>query len=127
HILIAVKKDASAAEKAAAQAKAEAILADLRKHPADFAKVAKTQSQDAGSAELGGDLGVLEKGAFVKPVEDAILQLKQGEISNVVQSEFGFHIITVTSLKPAAVKTLDGVKGDITAELKKQKMAKKYS
>jgi peptidyl-prolyl cis-trans isomerase D len=127
HILITVKKDASAAEKAAAQAKADAILTQLRKTPSDFGKLAKAQSQDPGSAEAGGDLGVLEKGAFVKPVEDAILALKQGEISAIVPSEFGLHIITVTSVKPAAVKAFDEVKGDIAAELKKQKMSKKYS
>jgi peptidyl-prolyl cis-trans isomerase D len=127
HILINVKKDAPAAAKAAAQAKAEAILAQVRKNPADFAKIAKAESQDTGSAELGGDLGVVEKGAFVKSVEDAIYQLKQGEISGVVPSEFGFHIITVTSLKPATQKTLEQAKDDIAAELKKQKMSKKYS
>lgn len=127
HILINAKKDAPAAEKAAAQAKAEAILAQLRKNPADFARLAKAESQDPGSAELGGDLGTVEKGAFVKPVEDAIYQLKQGEISGVVPSEYGFHIITVTSLKPAAVKPLDEAKAAIAEELKKQKMSKKYS
>jgi peptidyl-prolyl cis-trans isomerase D len=127
HILINAKKDAPPAEKAAARAKAEAILAQLRKNPAEFAAVAKAQSQDPGSAELGGDLGVVEKGAFVKPVEDTIYSLKQGEISGVVESEYGFHIITVTSLKPAATKTVDQAKEEIAAELKKQKMSKKYS
>jgi peptidyl-prolyl cis-trans isomerase D len=127
HILINAKKDAPAAEKAAAQAKAEAILAQLRKNPADFAKLAKAESQDPGSAELGGDLGVVEKGAFVKPVEEAIYKLKQGEISGVVPSEYGFHIITVTALKPATQKTQDQAKEEIAAELKKQKMSKKYS
>jgi peptidyl-prolyl cis-trans isomerase D len=127
HILINAKKDAPAAEKAAAQAKAEAILAQVRKNPADFAKIAKAQSQDTGSAELGGDLGTVEKGTFVKPVEDAIFQLKQGEISGIVPSEYGFHIITVTSLKPATVKTQEQAKDEIAAELKKQKMSKKYS
>ena len=127
HILITVKKDATAAEKAAAQAKAESLLAQLRKNPSEFAKLAKANSQDPGSAELGGDLGVVEKGAFVKPVEDAIFELKQGEISGVVPSEYGFHIITVTALKPATTKTLDEAKVEIAAELKKQKMSKKYS
>ena len=127
HILINAKSDAPAAEKAAAKAKAEAIAAQLRKNPADFATVAKAQSQDAGSADIGGDLGVVEKGAFVKPVEDAIYQLKQGEISAVVTSEYGYHIITVTALKPATIKTQDQAKDEIAAELKKQKMSKKYS
>jgi peptidyl-prolyl cis-trans isomerase D len=127
HILITVKKDATPAEKAAAQAKAESLLAQLRKNPSEFAKLAKANSQDPGSAELGGDLGVVEKGAFVKPVEEAIFKLKQGEISGVVPSEYGFHIITVTALKPATTKTLDEAKVEIAAELKKQKMSKKYS
>ena len=127
HILINAKNDAPAAEKAAAKAKAEAIAAQLRKNPADFATVAKAQSQDAGSADIGGDLGVVEKGAFVKPVEDAIYQLKQGEISAVVTSEYGYHIITVTALKPATIKTQEQAKDEIAAELKKQKMSKKYS
>jgi peptidyl-prolyl cis-trans isomerase D len=127
HILINAKKDAPPAEKAAARAKAEAILAQVRKNPAEFAAIAKAQSQDPGSAELGGDLGVVEKGAFVKPVEDAIYSLKQGEISGVVESEYGYHIITVTALKPASIKTLDQAKEEIAAELKKQKMSKKYS
>ena len=127
HILINAKKDAPAAEKTAARAKAEAILAQLRKNPAEFATIAKAQSQDPGSAELGGDLGAVEKGAFVKPVEEAIYSLKQGEISGVVESEYGFHIITVTALKPVSTKTADQAKEEIAAELKKQKLSKKYS
>ncbi|MDB5908104.1 MAG: peptidylprolyl isomerase [Massilia sp.] len=127
HILITVKKGASAAEKAAAQTKAEAILAQVRKNPADFAKIAKAESQDPGSAEMGGDLGVVEKGAFVKPVEDAIYQLKQGEISGLVPSEYGFHIITVTDLKPSVAKTLEQAKDEIAAELRRPKLSKKYS
>ena len=127
HILIAVKKDASAADKAAAKAKAEAVLAEVRKTPANFAKIAKAQSQDPASAELGGDLDVIEKGSLPKPVEDAAYKLKLGEISDLVSSEFGFHILTVTSIKPASLKTLDEAKNDIAAELKKQKTGKKYS
>ncbi len=127
HILISAKKDASAADKAAAKAKAEAVLAEVRKAPAKFADIAKVQSQDPGSASAGGDLGPVEKGAFVPSVEEAIYALKQGEISNVVESEFGFHIITVTQVVPTKIKTLDEVKPQITAELKKSKMSKKYS
>ena len=122
HILI--KSDG---DKAAAKAKAEAVLAEVRKNPGDFAKIAKAKSDDPGSAAQGGDLDVLVKGSFVKPVEDAILKLKQGEISDLVESEFGYHIITVTDLKPARLKPLDEVKGDIAAEIKKQKAAKLYS
>jgi peptidyl-prolyl cis-trans isomerase D len=127
HILIATKKDASPADVAAAKAKAAQVLAEVRKNPNDFARIAKATSQDPGSAELGGDLGTVEKGVFVKPVEDAIYALKEGQVSDLVQSEFGFHIIKVTSVKPASQKTLEEAKPEITAELKKQKMSKKYT
>ncbi|WP_374045726.1 SurA N-terminal domain-containing protein [Massilia sp. YIM B04103] len=127
HILVALKPGAGAADKSAAKAKAEAILADVRKNPGDFAKIAKAKSEDPVSAEVGGDLNVIEKGSLVKPVEDAIFQLKQGEISNVVESEFGFHVLTVTQLKPASVKPLDEAKAEVVAEVKKQKAAKQYS
>ncbi|WP_431478054.1 peptidyl-prolyl cis-trans isomerase [Massilia eburnea] len=60
-------------------------------------------------------------------MEDAILKLKQGEISDLVESEYGYHIITVTEVKPAQVKPLEEVKGEIAAEIKKQKAAKLYS
>ncbi|MGZ8294242.1 MAG: SurA N-terminal domain-containing protein [Telluria sp.] len=127
HILVNAPKSATPAEKATAKQKADAILAEVRKAPGQFAAIAKAQSQDPGSAEMGGDLGVVEKGAFVPSVEDAIYKLKQGEISNLVESEFGYHIITVTNVTPAATKSLDEVKGEITAELKKARMSKKFS
>ena len=127
HILITVARDAKPADQAAAKAKAEAALAEVRKNPANFAAIAKAQSQDPGSAQAGGDLGVVEKGLFVKPVEDAIYALKEGEIGNLVQSEFGWHVIKVTSIKPASQKPLESAKDEIAADLKKQKMSKKYS
>ncbi len=127
HILVAVKKDASADEQAKAKAKAEKLLAEVRKTPADFAKIAKANSDDPGSAELGGDLGEVSKGLFVKSVEDAIYALKEGQVSDLVKSEFGYHIIKVTSVKPAAQKTLEEARSQIDADLKKQKMSKKYS
>ncbi len=123
HILVAVKKDASAA----AKAKAEAILAEVRKAPASFAAVAKAKSEDPASAEQGGDLGVIGKDGLPTPLLAAVAKLKQGEISDVVASDFGYHILTVTSLKPQHVRTLDEVRGEITADLRKQFAAKKYS
>ncbi len=127
HILIAVKKDAPAADKAAAKAKAEGLLAQVRKNPADFAKLAKANSQDPGSAEQGGDLGYFGKGAMLPAFEDAAFKLKQGDISDVVESDYGYHIIQVTGIKPAAAKSLDEVKGEIGAEIKKQLASKKYA
>ncbi len=127
HIMIKADKNASAADKAAAKAKAEAILAELRKTPADFAKIAKAKSEDIGSAALGGDLDVVEPGVLAKPVEEVAFKLKQGEISDVVASDSGFHIVTVTALTPSTVKPFADIKGEIVADLKKQKAAKKFS
>ncbi|MBS1187764.1 MAG: peptidylprolyl isomerase [Burkholderiaceae bacterium] len=127
HILISVKKDASDADKAAAKNKAETLLAQVRKNPGDFAKLAKENSQDPGSAAKGGDLSFFGKGMMVKPFEETAFKLKQGEISDLVQSDFGYHIIMVTGIKAAAVKSLNDVKAEITQEIKKQLMAKKFA
>lgn len=127
HILVAVKKDASAADKAAAKAKAEKLSAQLIANPADFAKTAKTASDDPGSAAQGGDLGYFGPGMMVKPFEDAAFQMKQGQISAPVQSDFGYHVIQLTGIKPATVKPLEQVKGDIALAIKTQLSAKKYA
>lgn len=127
HILIAVKKDASAAEQASAKTKAEALLAQVRKDPSSFAKVAKENSQDPGSAEVGGDLGFFGKNAMVKPFEDAAFQLKQDQISDLVKSDFGYHIIKLTGIKPAAVKPLAEVKNEIATEIRNQLISKKFA
>ena len=127
HILINLARDAKPADQAAAKAKAEAVLAQVRANPANFAEIAKKESQDPGSAQAGGDLGVVEKGLFVKPVEDAIYGLKEGETSGLVQSEFGYHVIKVTKIVPSSQKSLDAAREQIAADLKKQKMSAKYS
>lgn len=127
HILITRAQGAKPAEEAAAKAKAEAVLAEVRKNPADFAAIAKTRSQDPGSAEQGGDLGLVERGGLVKSVEDAVYGLKEGEVSGIVPSEFGYHIIKVTSVKPQVQKSLEEARTEIAAEVKKSKLSKKYS
>ena len=127
HILIAVKKDATDAEKAAAKEKAEKLLETLRKNPQQFAELAKKNSDDPGSAERGGDLDFFSKGMMVKPFEDAAFKLKQGELSDLVQSDYGYHIIKVTAIKPAKVKTLAEVKDEIAGEIRKQLLAKKFA
>lgn len=126
HILIKAGKDASAAEVKAAEAKAEEILAQVRKHPADFAKLAKQYSQDPGSADKGGDLGWFSRGMMVKSFEDAVFGLKENEISGLVRSDFGFHIIKLTGIKAEKQRSLDEVRADIVADLKSQAERKKY-
>ena len=127
HILIAAGKDASADVKAKAKAKADALLLQLRSNPSAFAKLAKENSQDPGSAERGGDLDFFGKGAMLKPFEDAVFKLSKGQISDVVQSDYGFHIIEVTDIKPASVKQLADIKTQIAGDIKKQKALKAYA
>ncbi|NDI84051.1 SurA N-terminal domain-containing protein [Undibacterium crateris] len=127
HILIGFAKNASDDVKAKAKAKAETLLTEVRKNPAVFAKLAKENSDDPGSKEQGGDLGVMVKDAFVKPFEAAALKLKQGEISEPVLTDYGYHIIYLTELHASAVKPLDEVRAQIAADIKKQKAAKSYS
>src|SRR5574340_1788091 len=93
HILVAVAAAAPQAEQDAAKAKAEQLLQQARKNPAGFADLARQNSQDPGSAANGGSLGFFGRGMMVKPFEDAAFTLKQGEISGVVKSDFGYHII----------------------------------
>ncbi len=127
HILLNLKKDASAAEQKAVKVKAEALLLELRKKPESFAALAKANSQDPGSAERGGDLDFFGKGAMAKPFEDATFKLKVSEISDLVQTEYGFHIIQLTAVKAGAVKAFDEVKSQILVEVKKQKASKLYA
>jgi peptidyl-prolyl cis-trans isomerase D len=127
HILIRVAPGAPAAEVKAADAKAEQILATLKKSPGDFASLAKQDSQDPGSAASGGDLGWFGRGAMTKPFEDAVFSLKENELSGLVRSDFGIHIIKVTGIRAAKVKSLEQVKPEIVAELKQQAAAKKYA
>jgi peptidyl-prolyl cis-trans isomerase D len=101
------------------QAQAEALLKQI-KSGGDFAELAKKNSQDPGSAQKGGDLGWVSRGQMVKNFEDAVFTLKPNEISNVVTTEYGFHIIQVLEKQPAHLQTLDEVKPAIIASLKNQ-------
>jgi len=127
HILINVAKGAPEAAVKAAQAKAEDILAQVKKAPGDFAKLAKQYSQDPGSAAKGGDLDWFARGMMVKPFEESAFSLKENGISDLVHSDFGFHIIRLTGIKPERVKPLAEVRNEILDELKHQAAAKKYA
>lgn len=127
HILINAPKNAPAADRAAAKAKAEALLADVKKSPDSFADVAKKNSQDPGSAANGGDLEFFARGAMVKPFEDAAFSMKKGDISPVVETDFGFHIIRLTDIKAPKQKSFEEMKPDIEADLLKQQAQKKFA
>jgi len=119
HILIAVPEKADAAAKLQAKAKAEAILKDL-KAGKDFAAAAKESSQDPGSAPNGGDLGFFEPGQMVPPFEQAAFALKPGDMSELVESPFGFHIIKVAEKQAARVVPLEEAKPKIDQYLSAQ-------
>lgn len=128
HILVQADKGAPEATIKAAREKAQGLLNQVKANPADFAKLAKENSQDPGSAEKGGDLGFFAKGAMVKQFEDSAFSLaREGEISDVVQSDFGFHIIRLTGVKAEKVRPLDEVKVEIAAELKRTESARKFA
>ena len=127
HILIKADKSAPPAERAKAKAKAESILAQLKKSPDSFAELAKKNSDDPGSAEKGGDLDFFGRGAMVKPFEDAVLALKPGETSGIVETDFGYHIIKLTAVRGGAVKPYDAVRGEIETEAKKQQAQKRFA
>jgi len=127
HILIRADKNAPAADVKAASEQADQLLAELKLKPGDFSRLAKAHSQDPGSAANGGDLGYFGKGMMVKPFEEAVFALKQDEISPVVRSDFGFHIIKLTGIKAGKSKPLAEVRGEIVAELQNQAAARRYA
>jgi len=127
HILIPVKPDASAADKAAAKQLAEEVHAKVKAAPARFADLAKEFSKDPGSAAQGGDLGQFARGAMVKPFDDAVFAARAGDLLAPVQTDFGWHIIKVTAVRPARTLAFDDVKVQIEGELRKQKGAQKFA
>lgn len=127
HILLTVKPDATEAEKKAVEEKAKALADEVRRKPASFAEVAKKQSQDPGSAVQGGDLGFFARGAMVKPFEEAAFGAKKDEIVGPVKSDFGWHVIRVTDIRPEKGKSLAEATPEIEAELKKGIAARRYT
>lgn len=127
HILIASPKTAPAADREKAKAKAQELLAQVKKSPDTFADVARKNSQDPGSAPNGGDLDFFARGSMVKPFEDAAFGMKKGDISDVVESEFGYHVIKLTDIKAPKQRSFDEMKPELEAELKKQQAQKKFS
>jgi len=128
HILISVPADATAAQQEAAKAKAEAIARQVKAHPDEFAAVARKESQDPGSADKGGDLGYFTASAMVKPFADAVFGMtKVGDIVGPVKTQFGYHIIELTGIKPGGQQPFDSVKADIEKQLQQQAVQKRLS
>ena len=127
HILVKAEKDAPAADRQKAKARAESLLADARKNPAGFAELARKNSDDTGSAASGGDLDYFARGAMVKPFEDAVFAMKPGEIGNVVESDFGYHVIRLEAVRGGEKKAFDVVRPEIEAEVKRTLAQRKFA
>jgi peptidyl-prolyl cis-trans isomerase D len=127
HILINANKDVSASDREKARARAEALLLEVRQAPDKFAELAKVNSQDTGSAANGGDLDFFARGAMVKPFEDAAFNLKKGEISDVIESDFGYHIIKLTDVKTPKQRSFEELRASLEVDLKAQQAQLKFA
>ncbi|MCC2625652.1 MAG: peptidylprolyl isomerase [Burkholderiales bacterium] len=121
HILLTVPQNADAATREAVKAKAQKILAEVTANPGKFAALAKQYSQDPVSAKNGGDLGYFGKGAMVKPFEDAAFNLKPGQISQIVETQFGYHILKLNNIQGTDSASL---KATAIAAIQKQQSTK---
>ena len=127
HILITASKDLPAAERKKAKDKIDVLLAEVRKKPEAFADLARKNSQDTGSAPSGGDLDFFGRGAMVKPFEDAAFSMKKGDISDVVESDFGYHIIKVTDVKLPQQKSFEELRASLESDLRTQQAQRKFA
>ena len=127
HILITAAKTAPEAERQKARVKATELAVQVKKAPDTFADVARKNSQDPGSAPAGGDLDFFAREAMVKPFSDAAFAMGKGDISEVVESDFGFHIIKLTDIKEPKQRTFEEMKPELELEVKKQLAQKKFT
>jgi peptidyl-prolyl cis-trans isomerase D len=127
HILRVVEPDADEAAKQAAKARAEQIANELKADPSKFAELAKTQSEDPGSASQGGDLGWISKDTLVPEVENAVFQMPVNTVSDVIESPFGYHVAIVTEIQPASTKPLSQVQEDVESEIKQQLASARFA
>ncbi|MGM0594357.1 MAG: SurA N-terminal domain-containing protein [Pseudomonadota bacterium] len=125
HILIQAAEDAPEAELAAARDKAEQLLAQIR-DGADFAALAEAESDDPGSASQGGDLGFFGRGAMVPAFEEAAYALEQDEVSDVVQSPFGFHIIRLTGVRGGDAQPFEAVRDEIRKDIQRERAEERF-
>ncbi len=127
HILVKAVPEMSKDEKDAAKARAEALLAEARQAPARFAELARSRSEDEGSKGQGGDLDWFGRGGMVKPFEDAVYAMKPGEISQVIESEFGFHIINLTGVRGGEKQPFEDVRAQIENEVRTSLAQRRYA
>lgn len=127
HILIAVDAKAPAEEKKKARAQADDVYKQVKAKPASFADLAKKYSKDPGSAEKGGDLGSFRRGDMVKAFADMAYQMKVGDISEPVETEYGYHIIKLAGISASKPPAFEEHRARIETELKRQRASKQFS
>ncbi len=116
HILITVPADADAATQKAAEQKAIALAKQAQQPGADFAALAKANSQDPGSRDTGGDLGWVDRGVMVKPFDDALFSMQAAEIRGPVKTDFGYHVLQLREIKPGQGKSFEEVRDELARE-----------
>ncbi len=127
HILINAPESMSSADREKAKQRAEALLAEAKANPAQFADLAKKNSQDTGSGANGGDLGFFKPGDMVKPFEDAAYAMKVGDISDLVSTEYGYHIIKMVEIKTPRTPSFEELRAKIEEEVLSQQIQRKYA
>ncbi len=120
HILFKVDADTPAGDREAKRRQAEEVLAKAREQGADFAGLATIYSEDATAAN-GGDLGYFGRGRMVKPFEEAVFSMQKGEVSDIVETRYGYHIIKLEDIRPARVRPLEEVRAEIEARLRQER------
>lgn len=113
--------------KAATQAQAQLLADQIKADPTLFEALAQERSQDPGSAAQGGDLGWIVKETLVPEVEAAAFELPKDQISGVVESPFGFHVLKVTDIQAPSIKPLADVRDELVAEIKQQLAAVRFA
>ncbi|MDO4905842.1 MAG: SurA N-terminal domain-containing protein [Lautropia sp.] len=127
HILLKLPEGADDAAKAEVRKRAESLLAEAKAKPDRFAELAKQHSDDPGSAAQGGDLGSFERDTMVKPFSDAAFALTEPGFTEVVESEYGFHVIRVTEVKGSGVKPLADVRPRLLERWREDEAARRYA
>lgn len=118
HILYATDASMSSEQRAQIRAKADAALAKLRQDPGQFAAIAKAESEDPGTRDAGGDLGFFERGAMVPEFDAAVFSMEQGAISEVIPTEYGFHIIELVKVDPAKIPAYEELRERLLQDVK---------
>jgi len=125
HILIKVSPTATPEDKMAAKAKIDGLLKQV-KAGGDFAALARENSEDPSAKVNSGDLSFFDRSAMVKEFADAAFAMKVGQVSNAVETQFGYHIIKVTDRKEGGLKSFDKVKTDIVKQLQDKKKSETF-